>query len=108
MSEVVGGVIAFNGRNIIAPVPGMSEDDFEDLIEGLSQDDLIIHGNGFPEFADGNSFQVEMFESSLFGSEAQLITSGFGRYFVLYPGLGFVLTETGEPFELNLGAAAGG
>ncbi len=47
---------------------------------------------------------VDMFESSFFGSEAQLVTAGFGRYLVAFPGLGFVMTETGNSYELDLAA----
>ena len=44
ITEVVGGVFEFNGRNILAPVAGMSEDAFEDAMERLKQPDLIIIG----------------------------------------------------------------
>ena len=105
---MVGGVFEFNGRNIIAPVLGMDEDFFESVMEdALDQEDLIAYGNGAPEFANGQAFDVEMFESSFFGPEAQLVSSGFGRYLVTFPGLGFVQTETGDPYELDLGAFLG-
>ena len=107
LADVVGGVFEFNGRNIIAPVLGMDEDLFENLMETVTQEDLLAWGNGAPEFENGNAFDVEMFESSFFGPEAQLVSSGFGRYLVTFPGLGFVQTETGDPYELDLGALFG-
>ncbi len=45
-----------------------------------------------------------MFESSFFGPEAQLVTAGFGRYMVAFPGLGFVMNQDGQPYELDLAA----
>ena len=104
LSEVVGGVFRFNGRNILAPVAGMEEDAFEDAMEALKQPDLIEFGNGAPQFADGRPFTTLMFESRFFGAEAQLVTSGFGRYLVSFPGLGYVITGDGYPYELDLGA----
>ena len=104
LAEVVGGVFTFNGRNIIAPIAGMDEDAFDDAMESLTQPDLIEFGNGVPMFANGDPFTVSMFESRFFGPEAQLITAGFGRYLIAFPGLGFLMTDAGEPYELNLGA----
>ena len=104
LREVVGGVIEFNGRNILAPIAGMSEDAFEDAMERLTQPDLIEFGNGVPLFSNGDPFTVDMFESSFFGPDAQLVTSGFGRYLVAFPGLGFVLNEAGAAYELDLAA----
>ncbi len=82
----------------------MEEDAFDDAIEGLTQPDLIEFGNGVPFFDNGDPFLVTMFESSLFGPEAELVTAGFGRYLVNMPGLGYVMTEDGEAYELDLGA----
>ena len=44
-----------------------------------------------------------MFDSQFFGAEAQLVTSGPGRYIVFFEGLGFAQTE-GERYELDLRA----
>ena len=101
---MVGGVFDFNGRNVLAPIPGMTEDAFEDTMERLTQPDLIEFSNGVPLFGNGDPFTVSMFESSLFGIEAQLVTAGFGRYMVTLPGLGFVMNQDGEPYELDLAA----
>lgn len=102
LSEVVGGVIELNGRKVIAPVPGMGEGDFEDLVEKLTAPDLVEFGNGVPVFADGTGFTVDMLESRFFGAEAQLVTSGFGRYLVFFPGLGYVQAADGGPYEIDL------
>lgn len=104
LREVVGGVFSFNDRNILSPVPGMGEDGFEDSMERLTQPDLIEFGNGVPLFGNGDPFTTSHFESRFFGPEAQLVTAGFGRYLVTFPGLGFVMNELGEPYELDLAA----
>jgi len=104
LQEVTGGVFEFNGRNILAPIPGMTEDAFEDAIERLTDHDLVVFGNGVPQFANGEIVTREMLESSLFGPEIQLVTAGFGRYRAVFPGLGYIMTEDGEPYEIDLGA----
>ncbi len=104
LREVTGGVFGFNGRNVLAPIPGMSEDAFEDAMERLTQPDLIEFGNGVPLFGNGDPFTVSHFESRFFGPEAQLVTAGFGRYLVSFPGMGFVMTEDGQPYDLDLAA----
>ena len=106
LEQVVGGVFSFNGRNILAPVPGMDEDAFEDAMKRLTQGDLVEFGNGVPVFSDGSPFLVDMFEARFFGPEAQLVTAGFdGRYLVEFPGMGFVFDDiTGDSYELDMGA----
>ena len=104
LQDVTGGVFEFNGRMILSPIPGMTEDAFEDAVERLTQPDLIEWGNGAPEFGNGDPFTVSHFEGRFFGPEAQLVTAGFGRYMVTFPGLGFVMNQDGEPYELDLAA----
>ncbi len=100
----MGNPVEFNGRTVIPPMPGMDEDAFEDLVHKLTQADLIEFGSGPPQFGDGSPFQSEMFRSRLFGAEAELITSGPGKYLVLFPGLGYVENADGGVYELDLRA----
>lgn len=97
MTEVMGGPLRYNGRTILPPVPGMDEDTFNDLMARLSNADLVAHGNGVPA-----SFTVDAFDAPLLVRNAQLITSGPGRYLIFTPGLGFVQTATGGAYELDL------
>ena len=80
----------------------MVEDALEDTMERLTQPDLIEFGNGVPLFSDGSPFTVSMFERGLFHTDAQLVTSGFGKYLVLMPGLGYAVTGDGGAYELDL------
>ena len=63
-----------------------------------------LAGNGAPVFANGEPVTIEMLESNFFGPEIQLVTSGFGRYRAAFPGLGYIVTEDGEPYEIDLAA----
>lgn len=102
LSDVMGRPVQFNGRNILPPKPGMSEDQTEDFIGGLSEADLLDFGNGAPVFGDGTPFTVDMFDRGLFNSDAELVTSGFGRYMIRLEGLGFLLADGGEAYEIDL------
>jgi len=104
LSDVMGGPVEFNGRTIIPPVPGMDEDAFEDLVEKLTDADMIEFGTGAPVFGDGSPFEVPMLRSKFFGAEAVLVTSGIGRYLVFFPGLGYVQNADGGAYELDLQA----
>ena len=104
MTMPMGGPIAFNGRTIIPPVPGMDEDAFEDLLTTVSPADLIEFGSDAPVFGDGSPFKVSMLQSRTFGEEAELISSGPGKYLVLYPGLGYAQNADGGAYEIDLRA----
>ena len=102
LRDVMGGPIEYNKRIILPPMPGMSEDAFEDLVERLTDADLVEFGNGAPVFEDGTAFTVGMFDRGFFASDAQFVTSGFGRYMVFLDGLGFVLADGGGTYEIDL------
>ena len=104
LRDVLGGPIEFNGRTILPPKPGMTEDSFEDMMEKLEQADLIEYGNGAPVFGNGDPFQSAMLKSKVFGEEAELISSGPGRYLILYPGLGYAQSSDDGVYELDLRA----
>ena len=105
-SRLTGGPIEFNGQALLPPVPGMGDDEFADLVESLTPDDLVVFGGGQPVFTDGAAFTPELFEGGLLRRGAQLLTVGPGRYRVFTPGLGYVVTAAGAPYELDLRALA--
>ena len=82
----------------------MTEASFEDMMEKLEQADLIEYGNGAPVFGNGDPFQSAMLKSKVFGEEAELISSGPGRYLILYPGLGYAQSSDDGVYELDLRA----
>lgn len=104
LRDVSGGPVEINGRMILPPVPGMEEDAVEDLLESLTDEDLTGFGNGSPIFMDGAPFTVDLFDRPIFHNDAQLITSGPGRYLIFIEGLGYVQSSRGGAYELNLGA----
>lgn len=104
LRDVAGGPVEWRGRNILPPVPGMDESAVEDVLDGLTDDDLAKFGNGAPVYADGSAFTVEDFDRGLFRTDAQLVSSGPGRYLIFAPGLGYVQSASGGAYELNLGA----
>lgn len=96
-----GGPITFNNQTIIPPMAGMTDDEFEDLFDTLTDDDLSRFGNGQPIVGD-EDFSVDMFDAGAFGTDAQLVQADQGSYYVFFPGLGYVSTPEGDPFQLNL------
>ena len=52
----------------------------------------------------GSPFKTSMLSSRLFGEEAELISSGPGKYLVLYPGLGYAQNADGGVYEIDLRA----
>lgn len=102
LERAVGGVIKFNGQNLILP-SGVDEDAFEETVEKLTHQTMWDLGNGQPLFGDGTEFDPELFDRGfLGGSDAQLLTVGPGVYRVFLPGLGYVVTPEGELYELDL------
>ena len=107
LRDVAGGPVEINGRMILPPIPGMDADAVDDLVDGLTDDDLARLGNGKPVFADGSAFTVGMF-SRFLGTDAQLVTSGLGRYLILMPGMGYAMSDQGSAYEVDLRAKVGG
>ena len=103
LTRVAGTPVEYNGQRLLPPTPNMTENDFEDLIDSLSNEDLVSLGTGKPVGLDGQSFDVELFQRGFFNSaRATLVTSGFGRYIIRGPGGGIVQNENGGTYELDL------
>lgn len=107
LKKVAGEPFEYNDHRILPPTPGMSEDDFEGLMETFTDADLIEFGNGEPIHGDGSAFTADELEGGFFTDAAHLVTSSFGRYLIQTPDGGFVLTEDGGPYELNLSNLVG-
>lgn len=109
LKDAMGGPVEFNGRVVIPPQP-MDEDDFRDMVRGLTDEDLEDFGTGSPVFGDGTAFTAERFQARLLGLRAgvaQLVTSGPGRYMIFIPSLGFIQNDglvngRALPYEIDL------
>ena len=108
IEEVTGGMLRHNGRSNLPPEPGMSQSQFDDLLGGLTTQSLARYGNGRPVIG-GESFTPEDLEGRSFfqgGVENQLVSIGQGAYSILQPGNGWIKTEDGETYVLELGNLA--
>ncbi|NIA67580.1 hypothetical protein HBA54_03155 [Pelagibius litoralis] len=102
LREAAGNPVKINKRMILPPRPGMTEDEVEDLVLSTTDEDLALYGNGLPIFSDGTPFSVALFDR--FGKDAQLVTSGPGRYLIFFPGLGYIQSDRGGAYEIDLRA----
>ena len=97
-------MITFNGQKIIAPKPGMGDEEFDQFIQLMTNDDLAQFGNGNPVYGNGAALDVSMLKAEFFRTDAHLITVGQGVYRVVIPGQGYVLSDQGGPFEIDMGS----
>lgn len=95
LSDVTGGVGRWNGRKVVLP-PGVDEERFETLLDGLSDADL----------AGAVTAKGTAVKASDFRKLGTLVDYGNGRYLVDLGGAGYVQRVGGGPFVLDLGAKA--
>ena len=103
--EVTGGLVTHNGRTNLPPVPNMDQDEFEDLIGSMVVFDLLDYGNGTPMIG-GEIFTTVDLESNGFfgrGVENQLVSIGNGAYSIYQEGNGWIKTDQGDVYILELG-----
>jgi len=111
LRDAMGGVVRFNGRNIIPPVNGMDDSEVREFVRSLTDADLTRFSvSGDLPFAGDQPFSVSLFSRSgplgAFAAEAQLVSVGPGVYRVIIPGVGFITNGLdGRPYELDLKAA---
>jgi hypothetical protein len=98
MRDVAGGPIEWNGATILPPVRGMDENDFEDLMGGIGNLELARAGGANPRYADGTPFTPAELEDAI------LESLGNGRYLIRMDGLGYVESDVGGAFVLDLAA----
>lgn len=74
LKDVTGGIIEYNGEKIIPPARGMNRDDFADLLDAVTDDDLegALHPTGRVMSADWVR------------DNATFVNAGAGRYFVRF------------------------
>ena len=104
--EVTGGLVEHNGRTNLPPRPFDTQDQFENMVVRLLPADLVDFGNGNPVIADGEPFLPSSLQGRGFfqgGVENQLISIGNGGYGIFQPGVGWVKTDEGETYILELG-----
>jgi len=106
--DVVGGILKSGNQSIMAPIPDMTQGRLNDLLDALSADDLVEFsiGQAVPLFADGDPFTADLFDKSFFspGVDAELVSTGFGKYAISNPGSGLMLDANGKLYELDLRA----
>lgn len=96
---VTGGVVEYNDFKTLAPVRGMSDDHFADLLESLTDANLGAVYLPAPGKTSGGRLTAEDLRN-----HAELIAQGPGRYAVEIQGQR-ALTATGESFILDLSHA---
>lgn len=55
LDRVTGGILQFNGRSIVAPRPGMTQSEFDDVMAELTDRDLTPAGRSGPLFVVGQN-----------------------------------------------------
>jgi len=106
INEVTGGILKSGNRSVMAPVPGMQQGPFDDMVEALTPESMLQFGSAAPVFADGTPFTPDLLNIPTFSSgvDAELVSTGFGKYMVFMPGSGFVLGDDGNRYEIDLRA----
>ncbi|PCI27427.1 hypothetical protein COB52_04805 [Candidatus Kaiserbacteria bacterium] len=92
IQEVTGGAVEFNDQVIIPPLPGMSESDFEDAMELLTNEDLA------GAMLTTGDFDVDY----LHDGDAQLVSIGDGEYAIMLNGAPVMNSDMTDVFTLNL------
>jgi|GEM_PF-5508378 len=106
--DVTGGVLkgtpmgtfGANGRQIFAPIPGMTQDQMDDVMDGLTDADL----------AGARDLAGRHLTAAQFRKWGELVDAGDGQYAIMFNGDlyngGLVLGADGQPFILDLRARA--
>ena len=105
LKEITGGLVEHNGQMNIPPVPGMTQDKFEDVVESMTTADFVHYGNGRPVIDAGGEiepFYPEDLESRWNGRENKFVSLGNGGYAIMQDGGGYVRTESGDPYIVEL------
>lgn len=101
VQAVTGGILehntADNTGRFLAPIPGMTQTQFDTMLARIEAKDLK---GAFIGYA-----QEPVTRGMLLGS-LQLVSSGNGTYYLRWPGAGLVHAEGGALFELDLRAMA--
>ena len=110
LTDTLGGVLTSGNQSIATPVPGMQQGQFNDLVTSLSRDaDAMLKYSvtgAAPVFQGGAAFDPSVLDKGFFslGTDAELRSTGPGRYGVWYPGSGFVNNANGGLYQIDLRA----
>jgi len=104
IADVSGGLLSFNGQKIIAPQYGVTQDQFDTLIDGLTDENLAgaVTAAGEPVTAD-------QLRGGFFRDGANLLAVADGRYIVAFGNPGsqtYAVKPDGGAFVLDLREAA--
>ncbi len=92
---VLGGTVKYRGRKLVPPQRFMKQGEFDSLMSGLTDDDLIASGPGV--HGDGKKVTAEDIRRN-----GTLWSVGQGIYEVRFNGLAARIPETNKPWRLNL------
>lgn len=98
IQRATGGLIEFKGAKLVAPVAGMDEAAFGDLVDAVTDADL---GRQQAVYATGE--KVSAFDIR---THASFQNSGSGTFFVLFDGAPVFDKLTGRPVEIDLAKVA--
>lgn len=101
VQKVTGGILEHNGDGetgrFIAPIPGMTQSQFDRLIGTLKDEDLKGAQWGYGDFGESvTAIQVIQ--------DAQLESAGNGKYAIRFPGAGLARDKDGFAFLLDMGS----
>jgi hypothetical protein len=93
LDRVTGGVVEYNDAKIIVPRRGMTEDEFEDVMDGLTVQDI---GGTLPLADDGSPVSIDDIR------DGTLQNIGDGVYLVSVAGYPVIDPRNKQPFVLDL------
>jgi len=109
IQRITGGMLTSGDNKVMAPVSGMTQGQFDDIVNTLSPEAMLEFSlsGGAPVMADGEPFDPKLLDKPFLssGTDAEFRSIGFGKYIIVNPGSGLVLDgATGEAYQLDLRA----
>jgi hypothetical protein len=100
VTDVTGGILTHNGQDLIAPARGMTQPQFDNVIRGITDDDL----------KGVTTLSGRQITPDFLRNQAQLESRGQGQYWVRIGSayaMRYAGTESPSPFVLDLKGRAG-
>lgn len=102
IKQVSGGFVDHDGQKNLAPVHGMGQAQFDDLVGDLTAADFLKYGNGTPMLGSDPMMPEDLVRGA-FEEKTVLVSLGAGQYYFHQPDPGgIVRTEKGEPYVIDL------
>lgn len=97
INDVVGGMLTYNGRNMMAPIPGFNDDQWRDMIGVLQPNDLkdFSADRSVPSRLDRTPIPLEELR------QYQFVSSGFGTYVAVLNNRMAVSDKTGKAWHFD-------